>query len=249
MPGLGQQPPGLLQPGRQEAGVVGEGVRVGHPAGLHAAVAPAAEAGPVARRLVAGCVLHGPQGTAVTPAAGVERRVDVDELERLVRELGQHRRRCRPAPPRRRPSSRSITGTSSQRGRTAPSSQDLCFDGPWSSSTPPRPARRWASSGSSRWSTRPPATCPTPPASCSTGCASRSGEQPKLHKELLRNTVEVVTGVCDSVARGDGGPGRDAAAGAPGRRRARRRPVLRGHPPVRAVVDPAAHPGRTATRS
>ena len=43
---------------------------------------------------------------------------------------------------------------------------------PWASSTPRRPVRRWASSGSSRWSTRPPATCPTPPASCSTGSAT-----------------------------------------------------------------------------
>ncbi len=31
--------------------------------------------------------------------------------------------------------------------------------------------------------------------------AGRLDEPQRLHKELLRNTVEVVTGVCDTVAR------------------------------------------------
>ena len=52
-PDVGRAAGGPPQPGGQEAGVVGEGVRVGHPAGLHAGVAAAPEAGPVARRLVA----------------------------------------------------------------------------------------------------------------------------------------------------------------------------------------------------
>ena len=30
------------------------------------------------------------------------------------------------------------------------------------------------------------------------------GENPHVHKELLRNTVEIVTGICDNACRGDG---------------------------------------------
>ena len=78
----------------------------------------------------------------------------------------------------------------------------LCFDDPWHRVRRPRRARRWASSGSSRSSTRPPATCPTTRASCSTGRRVRgrpTETDTRLHKELLRNTVEVVTGVCDTV--------------------------------------------------
>ncbi len=42
------------------------------------------------------------------------------------------------------------------------------------------------------------------------------GENPRVHKELLRNTVEVVTGVCDERRRGDGRPARHPRAGARG---------------------------------
>ena len=37
------------------------------------------------------------------------------------------------------------------------------------------------------------------------------GENPHVHKELLRNTVEIVTGICENVRAGDGRPARHAA--------------------------------------
>ena len=43
------------------------------------------------------------------------------------------------------------------------------------------------------------------------------GENPRVHKELLRNTVEVVTGICDNAGAGDGGPAVHAAARPPHR--------------------------------
>ena len=36
------------------------------------------------------------------------------------------------------------------------------------------------------------------------------GENPHVHKELLRNTVEIVTGICDNAGAGDGRPARHA---------------------------------------
>ena len=45
------------------------------------------------------------------------------------------------------------------------------------------------------------------------------GENPHVHKELLRNTVEIVTGICDNAGAGDGGPAR--------RRSAPSRPIVR----------------------
>ena len=59
-------------------------------------------------------------------------------------------------------------------------------------------------------------------------------DESKLHQELLRNTVEVVTGICESVPEavadlaGTVRVVRRTAAGA------RRRPLLGRHPPVRA---------------
>ena len=38
------------------------------------------------------------------------------------------------------------------------------------------------------------------------------GENPHVHKELLRNTVEIVTGICENAARGDGRSARPPCA-------------------------------------
>ncbi len=63
--------------------------------------------------------------------------------------------------------------------------------------SPPSDARRRV--GVRAWSTRPPATCPTRASDLFDRVRESVGEQPKLHKELLRNTVEVVTGITESV--------------------------------------------------
>ena len=47
---------------------------------------------------------------------------------------------------------------------------------------------------------RPPATSSTRPPTCSPAAHDTLPDPARLHKELLRNTVEVVTGVCDNVA-------------------------------------------------
>ena len=62
------------------------------------------------------------------------------------------------------------------------------------------------------------------------------GETPHVHKELLRNTVELVTGICDNA-----GEAMDDLRGTlgtvrPDRARPRDGAVLRGHPSVRRVV-------------
>ena len=66
------------------------------------------------------------------------------------------------------------------------------------------------------------------------------GENPHVHKELLRNTVEIVTGICENSAAAMDDLSRHAAHGPAGRARPRHGAVLRGHAPVRAVVVPAA---------
>jgi hypothetical protein len=73
----------VLQARRQEGQVVVEG-------GLRqqaGAVAAAAEAGPVASFKIGG----GLKGAPALALAGVERRIDVDQLEALVGEALQHR--------------------------------------------------------------------------------------------------------------------------------------------------------------
>ena len=94
------------------------------------------------------------------------------------------------------------------------------------STSTPRRRRRSASSGSSRSSTGAPATCATTPRTCSPGPRARLPDPQPLHKELLRNTVEVVTGICRTAAEAMADLRRHPARSSPGRRRARRRPVL-----------------------
>ena len=67
---------------------------------------------------------------------------------------------------------------------------------PCPSTSPTRPSRPSAWSGSSRSSTSSRATWSMPPPSCSTSVSSRHGPEPRIHKELLRNTVELTTGIC-----------------------------------------------------
>ena len=62
------------------------------------------------------------------------------------------------------------------------------------------------------------------------------GENPHVHKELLRNTVEVVTGICDNSGEAMDDLRAHAGAGPPDRARPRHGAVLRGHPSVREVV-------------
>ena len=57
----------------------------------------------------------------------------------------------------------------------------------------------------------------------------------RLHKELLKNTVEIVTGICPTVAEAMADLRRTLEVVVPGRGRPRARPVRRGHPPVRVV--------------
>ncbi len=85
-----------------------------------------------------------------------------------------------------------------------------------STSTGP-PSRRWASSGSSRWSTAAPATCATTRPTCSRAPSPGCADPNKLHKELLRNTVEIVSGVCRTVERGDDRRAPHARGRGPGR--------------------------------
>ncbi|EFD45751.1 conserved hypothetical protein [Mycobacterium tuberculosis T17] len=82
-----------------------------------------------------------------------------------------------------------------------------------------------------------------------TAVIAEIGENPRVHKELLRNTVEIVSGICECTAeamqdlRDTLGPARqivrDRGDGA----------VLRGYPPLRAVVGPRSSPTRRGTRS
>ena len=62
------------------------------------------------------------------------------------------------------------------------------------------------------------------------------GETPHVHKELLRNTVEVVTGICDNVREAMDDLRDTLGLVRPHRARTRDGAVLRGHSPVRGVV-------------
>ena len=64
--------------------------------------------------------------------------------------------------------------------------------------------------------------------------------QPRIHKELLRNTVELTTGICRTTDEAMDELAELIDLVRPLRRRARCRPLLRRHPPVRRVVPPAA---------
>ena len=88
-----------------------------------------------------------------------------------------------------------------------------------------------------------PATCPTPrrPVRGGPRAGGVGRRRVQAPPELLRNTVEVVTGVCETRPGGGGRPRRHGARRPAYGRRARRRPLLGRHPPVRAVVGPAAH--------
>ena len=79
-----QQPVGLLEPGRQEREVVLEPVAVAGAVQQRRAVAPALEAGALARR-----VAERLQRPTLLELAGVEGRVDVDQLEGLPGEATQ----------------------------------------------------------------------------------------------------------------------------------------------------------------
>ena len=75
------------------------------------------------------------------------------------------------------------------------------------------------------------------------------GENPHVHKELLRNTVEIVTGICDTVDEAMADLRSTLRDVAPIVARARHRAVLRGHAPVRASGRRRSSPTRRATRS
>ena len=72
----------------------------------------------------------------------------------------------------------------------------------------------------------------------------RLADPSRLHKELLRNTVEVVTGICGSVAEAVADLRSTLGGGRPRRGRARGRPARLGHAPVRELVGAAADRGR-----
>ena len=65
-----------------------------------------------------------------------------------------------------------------------------------------RPGRAWASRSSSRWSTARPASWPAPPPRSwpMLGEGHPDGEHPKAKHELFECTIEIITGVCTTVA-------------------------------------------------
>ena len=71
----------------------------------------------------------------------------------------------------------------------------------------------------------------------------------QLHKEMLRNTVELVTGVCDTVGDAVDELTEELRVVVDAGDRLGPRPVRRRHPPVRRLVGAAAHRRATATRS
>ena len=78
---------------------------------------------------------------------------------------------------------------------------------------------------------------------------ARLADPERLHKELLKNTVEIVTGVCPTVPEAMADLRRTLEVVVPAGRRPRPRPVRRGHPPVRVVDRRSSSPRGTATRS
>ena len=74
-----------------------------------------------------------------------------------------------------------------------------------------------------------------------TGATAR---EPRLHKELLRNTVELITGICDTTGEAIGRAAPRSTV-RPLADELGRRPLLRRHPPVRrsgpTSCSPAGH--------
>ena len=133
-----------------------------------------------------------PGWSASTSTLQVERSGgDLRRLRDRRPRLPQRRRVLRPrAGPSAAPTPRPDR-TDRRRRRPGRGTMSPC---PSTSRTPP--SRRSAWSGSSRSSTSSPATWSTPPPSCSTWCPRATAPQPRIHKELLRNTVELTTGIC-----------------------------------------------------
>ena len=77
----------------------------------------------------------------------------------------------------------------------------------------------------------------------------RLADPGKLHKELLRNTVEVVSGICHTVGEAMDDVRGTLEAVDPGRRRARHRPVRRAAPTRSRRGPCSSSPRATATRS
>ena len=89
-----------------------------------------------------------------------------------------------------------------------------------------------------------------PPPSLLADLAGGRLEHPeRLHKELLRNTVEVVSGICDDGGRGRGRPHRHPRRGDDRGRRAGRRPDGCRGAPLRRLVRAAADRGPPLRRA
>ena len=105
----------------------------------------------------------------------------------------------------------------------------------------PRPARASASSGSSSSSTGRPASC-APARPRSSAELSPGGEHPKAKHELLESTIEVITGVCSTVAEASADLAGTVAELVAARRAARPGDDVLRHAPDHPLVRPVDQP-------